>query len=627
MAGRTRRTADKAAGAALNKAVAATTTPVVAAAARPVTRRAGRIIVGLVLFVVAAFTVLGGGTAATVISVPLLAATLLDTSSELDGFGPCIPSTVTGADGTAIPGLSTNPADRAKQLENAATIISVGVDLGVPARGWVVALATAMQESTLLNLDYGDRDSQGLFQQRPVSGWGTVEQITNPVLASKAFYGRADHTNNPGLLDITGWEDMPVTVAAQAVQRSAFPLAYAQHEDTATALVNNIEGIDPGTCDPNAAAGGEWVWPLNPLPAVSSPFGRRLHPVLGYWKLHDGTDYSASCGTPLYAAGSGTVRVEHPAWSGNLVAIDHGDGIETWYGHMQSVSVTTGQKVKAGQNIGEVGTLGYSTGCHLHFTVRVDGQPVDPVPWLTKQIENSRKEPAGQPPATDAPSGQPVGGLTVLTYNVHYGRASAATREVAALAARHTPDVICLQEAAGVKRAPNGYRIWRPTIAGTRTATPLIIRDGIPVTNRGGISLTGRVFVGEAGAGPARATPRHIVWATLDAQVTVGCTHFTASKDASRARADLWRTQASKSVTFLSGGGRRLLAGDFNATPDSSWMSGFRRVATPDANRAPTLGARIDMVWGAGGLVPDGARVLPKEGSDHRPLITGWTIR
>ena len=80
-----------------------------------------------------------------------------------------------------------------------------------------------MQESTLLNVDYGDRDSLGLFQQRPSQGWGTDAQIQDPVLASKAFYGVATHTSNPGLLDISGWQSMSVTQAAQAVQRSALP--------------------------------------------------------------------------------------------------------------------------------------------------------------------------------------------------------------------------------------------------------------------------------------------------------------------------------------------------------------------------------------------------------------------
>lgn len=130
--------------------------------------------------------------------------------------------------------------DTEEQRENAKTIVAVGLRLKVPERGLVVALATALQESTLRNLDYGDRDSLGLFQQRPVSGWGTAAQIMDPMLSSEAFYGQAKHTPNPGLLDIQGWQLMTVAGAAQAVQRSAFPDAYARWEPDATLAVEQI---------------------------------------------------------------------------------------------------------------------------------------------------------------------------------------------------------------------------------------------------------------------------------------------------------------------------------------------------------------------------------------------------
>ena len=113
---------------------------------------------------------------------------------------------------------------------NAAVIVAVGHELGVPAQGIVIALATAMQESTLRNLDWGDRDSVGLFQQRPSAGWGSVEQLTTPDYAARLFYGGSSNPNpgiTRGLLDIAGWESMPLTVAAQSVQISAFPDAYA----------------------------------------------------------------------------------------------------------------------------------------------------------------------------------------------------------------------------------------------------------------------------------------------------------------------------------------------------------------------------------------------------------------
>ena len=117
---------------------------------------------------------------------------------------------------------------------NARIIIQVGRELRIPNYGIVIALSAAAQESKLRNLDYGDLDSVGLFQQRPASGWGTVSQIRDPRYAAKAFYGGpASPCNNPGLLDIEGWQNMSVTQAAQAVQISGYPNAYAKWEVSA----------------------------------------------------------------------------------------------------------------------------------------------------------------------------------------------------------------------------------------------------------------------------------------------------------------------------------------------------------------------------------------------------------
>ncbi len=115
----------------------------------------------------------------------------------------------------------------AEQANNAALIAAVGSSEGFDVGGITVALATAIQESSLRNLDYGDRDSLGLFQQRPSQGWGSVKQIADPYYSTETYYA--------ALLRVSGWEDMSVTDAAQAVQRSGFPLAYADHEDEARA--------------------------------------------------------------------------------------------------------------------------------------------------------------------------------------------------------------------------------------------------------------------------------------------------------------------------------------------------------------------------------------------------------
>jgi len=127
--------------------------------------------------------------------------------------------------------------------KNAATIVSTGRSAGVSDAGLVIALAAAAQESGLRNVDHGDRDSLGLFQQRPSVGWGSPEQVKDPVRASRAFFGGSVNPNKGitrGLLDISGWESMSVSQAAQAVQNSAFPDHYAKWEASARAWLAEL---------------------------------------------------------------------------------------------------------------------------------------------------------------------------------------------------------------------------------------------------------------------------------------------------------------------------------------------------------------------------------------------------
>jgi len=128
------------------------------------------------------------------------------------------------------------------QAQHAATIAAVGMRRGLPRRAVTIALATALQESKLRNLDHGDRDSLGLFQQRPSQGWGTPAQLQDPVYATEAFY---DH-----LVRVRGYLDRPLTEVAQKVQRSGYPDAYARHEDRAALLTAAFTGAEPAavTC-------------------------------------------------------------------------------------------------------------------------------------------------------------------------------------------------------------------------------------------------------------------------------------------------------------------------------------------------------------------------------------------
>lgn len=154
----------------------------------------------------------------------------------LPGSAPAVAAAPASAPEAVAPAAPALELD-AEQQANARVIIAVGRQLGVSDRGIAIALGTAMQESWLRNLDWGDRDSQGLFQQRPSTGWGSVEQVRDPDRSTRAFFGGPSDPNGTatrGLLDIAGWEGMSFADAAQAVQISAYPDRYARWEQPAT---------------------------------------------------------------------------------------------------------------------------------------------------------------------------------------------------------------------------------------------------------------------------------------------------------------------------------------------------------------------------------------------------------
>ena len=151
------------------------------------------------------------------------------------------PATVAAS--TAVAPLTTSTALTAEQQQNARVIIAVGRELGVGDQAIVVALAAAAQESSLRNIHHGDRDSLGLFQQRPSTGWGTPAQLTDAAHATRLFFGGRTNPNvgnTRGLLDIRGWSSMSLTDAAQAVQLSAHPTAYAKWEAPARTWLSTL---------------------------------------------------------------------------------------------------------------------------------------------------------------------------------------------------------------------------------------------------------------------------------------------------------------------------------------------------------------------------------------------------
>ena len=441
---------------------------------------------------------------------------------------------------------STRPGDkmilRGEQVSNAAVIIAEGRKANIPSFGWVVAIATALQESGLRNLDHGDRDSQGLFQQRPSTGWGTINQIRDPHLAAQAFYGVATHTTNRGLVDVPGWESMTVAAAAQAVQISAFPNAYAKWEATARAVVQQLSdsqtlsttpplcgtGTDrqlgecPATGSPAEKGltrdallvlrcvqatfpsltdfGGVHPDPLPDHPSgravdimipnysttegkafgwqiahwlqdhrqalgvqyvifdakiwsverdaegwrtyrprytnsindsslhfnhvhvtVDGDAGTGLHThdttaststvAAGTWTMalprgsytvgcgfacyvsaaglpHTGQDFPTPIGTLVRSTNAGTVEVSKDltgSYGRYIVIRDAVDPtITVYYGHLSARDVTVGQHVTAGQLIGRSGSTGHSSGPHLHYEIRINGNPVNPLPILAR---------------------------------------------------------------------------------------------------------------------------------------------------------------------------------------------------------------------------------------------------
>lgn len=295
------------------------------------------------------------------------------------------------------------------QMRNAAIIIKVGKEMSIPPRGWVIAVATAMQESSLSNLPHlgarNDHDSVGLFQQRPSQGWGTPAQLQDPAYAARKFYEK--------LRTVGNWQTRPLTSAAQRVQRSAFPDAYAKHEAIAIQIVNaladgaaraasvaNSESLRCADKNGDIAASG-WAAPITG--GVGSGFRSASRPA------HQGVDIAAPKGTLIRAAATGRVVVSRcdPDNRGRLscdvdgypgkggcgwyVDILHAGKVITRYCHMiRKPRVSKNDMVQAGQVIGEVGSSGNSSGPHLHFEVHLNGDrskhgATNPVPFMRER--------------------------------------------------------------------------------------------------------------------------------------------------------------------------------------------------------------------------------------------------
>jgi murein DD-endopeptidase MepM/ murein hydrolase activator NlpD len=354
----------------------------------------GRLRPGLLIAIAATLVLVccGGG----------VVAFFLDASNDVsDQAGGCGSSTAINVD-AKFPNVGSLGPD---QMRNAAIIIGVGQQLKVPPRGWLIAIATALQESRLRNLpnlgQNNDHDSVGLFQQRPSQGWGTVAQIIDPAYSSRKFYEK--------MLQVENWETRALTDVAQAVQRSAFPDAYAKHELFASLIVNTLAGgaarAVGNLTNLRCAAAGEIAasgWTVPAKGAIVSGFRTASRPT------HQGVDIGVPKGTPVHAAAAGTVirmRCNAIAPNGSdwgcdrdgspqvlgcgwYVDILHPGAYVTRYCHMVSRPlVNVGDQVAPGQQIGWSGSTGHSSGPHLHFETHVNGgetkdTAVDPIRFM-----------------------------------------------------------------------------------------------------------------------------------------------------------------------------------------------------------------------------------------------------
>jgi murein DD-endopeptidase MepM/ murein hydrolase activator NlpD len=304
----------------------------------------------------------------------------------------------------------------AEQMKNAAIIINVGKQLKLPPRAWVIAVATAMQESNLKNLGHlgkrNDHDSLGLFQQRPSSGWGTPAQVTDPVYAATKFYTK--------LRKVKNWDGLALTRAAQRVQISAYPGAYAKHEPIATQIVNLLadgaanavgDSLTPTCPEIGQVSASGWT---SPLAASGKGLRRKDKMVVGSGfrtasrPRHQGVDLIISKGNPVRSVASGVVSrikcdetfsgrkdcdVDGYAGKGGcgwMLEIRHAGKIMTRYCHLiRRPDLRVGQKVTAGQVVATSGNSGNSSGDHLHFEVHLNNDrsstsAVDPVQFMAE---------------------------------------------------------------------------------------------------------------------------------------------------------------------------------------------------------------------------------------------------
>ncbi len=315
---------------------------------------------------------------------------------------------------------SQNPADVTTQLTSRSAVLDV--QAGTLARLTASEALLEIQESGLREAEREVSAQRAAaaanlarMAELEAHAASAADQIASLVVERSQARQSAADTRAEDLRQVQQLEaekaEMSALLRRQAAQARAEAEARARADAAAEAAARDADAGSAG--DPDSAAAGTGTKPQAPGPAapdpagqapqpapaaaalaypvdgyLTSPYGMRLHPIYQVWKLHDGTDFGATCGTPVRAAESGTViGAYYGGGYGNRIVIDHGlrdgVGLGTTYNHLSGYATSTGARVERGEVIGYVGTTGASTGCHLHFMVFEDGTTVDPMTWLS----------------------------------------------------------------------------------------------------------------------------------------------------------------------------------------------------------------------------------------------------
>ncbi|MGB3614043.1 MAG: M23 family metallopeptidase [Elainellaceae cyanobacterium] len=296
--------------------------------------------------------------------------------------------------GRVVPATYSGYMLNQHQADVANTIIRAGIEVGASEYDIKVALMTALAESDLQELSYGDLDSQNAFQQRPSQDWpDTVDTLT----AAQAFF--QGHGTNIGLLDIKDRIQKDAGMLAQEVQRSAYPERYGEFEQVAEEIVISArkpteESLSLTDVAVNALSSrpGKQVFPLKgktmASAEVTSEFGWRYGGSkrdADTKNFHQGIDLACAYGEPITAVESGVVEhvnTDPDGYGSQAIALIAEDGTEFVYGHVQKRLVQNGVVVVPGALVAECGSEGNSSGPHLHFEIWQGSQPINPRDYL-----------------------------------------------------------------------------------------------------------------------------------------------------------------------------------------------------------------------------------------------------